>query len=333
MLLIPRPMSRAEAAICANFWNATISTSSRRSPLTTQVRERVEQYQGVPPFRETRAYVARIVHEYNIKKTAQAKETVLYSFAGAPSDGANPWVTPVFDKKGNLYGATVGGGAYNYGTLFELTPSHGKWTETILHSFDSNGSDGYTPYAGLVLDKQGNLYGTTQLGGAHGQGTVFEMMPTKNGWTQTILHSFDPNGTDGTEPFDSLVFDKEGNIYGTTYEGGNYNHGTVFELTPSGTETILHSFAFNWSDGYYPYAGLVLDEKGNLYGTTTYGGPYGEYGCGTIFELTPSGTETILHSFGASGDGSNPYGRLGTGEGKSLRHDHRGRRVRLRHGV
>ena len=90
--------------------------------------QRVEQYQGVPPFRETRAYVARIVHEYNIKKTAQAKETVLYSFAGAPSDGANPWVTPVFDKKGNLYGATVGGGAYNYGTVFEVTPSHGKWT-------------------------------------------------------------------------------------------------------------------------------------------------------------------------------------------------------------
>ena len=235
-------------------------------------------------------------------------ETVLYSFAGAPSDGANPWVKPAFDEKGNLYGTTLGGGAYNYGSVYKLEPSG---TETILHSFDSDGSDGYSPYAGLVSDN-GIIYGATQLGGAYGQGTVFELTPTKNGWTETILHSFALNGTDGAEPFAGLVLDKEGNLYGTTYEGGEYNQGTVFKLTPSGTETILHSFDFNGLDGYYPDGTLVLDGKGNLYGTTTYGGPYGcnEDGCGTVFELTPSGKERILHSFGASGDGSNPYGSL-----------------------
>jgi uncharacterized repeat protein (TIGR03803 family) len=235
-------------------------------------------------------------------------ETVLHSFSGTPNDGTNPFATPVFDGR-NLYGTTYGGGAYGYGTVFKLEPSG---TETIVHSFDLNGADGYYPLASLVLGEKGILYGTTELGGAYGQGTVFEVTPTKNGSTEAILHSFDQNGTDGAEPFGSLIFDKERNLYGTTYSGGDYGDGTVFELAPSGTETILHSFDFNGSDGYYPDASLVLDGKGNLYGTTTYGGPYGcaEDGCGTVFELTPSGEETILHSFGDSGDGSSPYGRL-----------------------
>jgi uncharacterized repeat protein (TIGR03803 family) len=232
-------------------------------------------------------------------------ETVLYSFSGTPSDGANPYAMPVFDGR-NLYGTTVGGGSHGYGTVFKLEPSG---IETILHSFDFDGSDGYTPYASLVLHK-GILYGTTQLGGAYGQGTVFEMTPIGNGWTETILHSFSLNGKDGAQPFASLIFDKYGNLYGTTYAGGDYSDGTVFELAPSGTETILHSFAFNGSDGYFPYASLIMG--GNLFGTTTYGGLYGcaGDGCGTVFELTLSGKETILHSFGGSGDGSGPYGRL-----------------------
>ena len=235
-------------------------------------------------------------------------ETVLYSFSGTPSDGANPYAKPVFDGA-NLYGTTYGGGAYGYGTVFKLDPSG---TETILHSFDFNGSDGYYPYASLVLGEKGILYGTTELGGAYGQGTVFEVKPTRDGSTAAILHSFDLNGTDGADPFATLILDKVGNLYGTTYAGGGYSSGAVFELAPSGTETILHSFDFNGSDGYYPNASLVLDGEGNLYGTTTYGGAYGcaEDGCGTVFELTPSGNETILHSFGASGDGSGPYGHL-----------------------
>jgi len=244
-------------------------------------------------------------------------ETVLYNFGSQSGDGHNPYAGLVRDKKGNLYGTTYGGGAHNYGTVFKLAPTG---TETILHSFDYNGLDGYAPFGSLVLDKEVNLYGTTQLGGAYGYfgyGTVFEVTPSR---TETILHSFAQDGVDGGQPFAGLVFDKEGNLYGATYAGGDYNDGTVFELTPSGTETILHSFDFNGSDGYYPASSLVLDSKGNLYGTTTYGGPYGcnEDGCGTAFEVTPSGMETILHSFGASGDGSYPNGNLTRGKNGTL---------------
>ncbi len=236
-------------------------------------------------------------------------ETVVYNFGSQSGDGHNPYAGLVRDKKGNLYGTTYGGGAHNYGTVFKLTP---KGTETILHSFDYNGADGYYSYSALVLDKEGNLYGTTQMGGAfgyYGYGTVFKVTPSG---TETILHSFAQDGVDGGQPFAGVVFDKEGNLYGTTYTGGDYSDGTVFELTPSGTETILHSFGFNSSDGYYPAASLVLDGKGNLYGTTTYGGSNGcnEEGCGTVFEVTPSGTETILHNFDASGDGAYANGNL-----------------------
>ena len=230
------------------------------------------------------------------------RETVLYSFADSP-DGWNPfYVTPVLDKKGNLYGTTVYGGAYDGGAVFKLVPSG---TETILYSFGGNG-DGSYPFAGLVLDKKGNLYGTTYYGGnsscQYGCGVVFEVTPSG---TETTLHSFDQNGTDGYYPVDTLAFDKTGNLYGTTYGGGAYGGGTVFKLTPSGTETILYSFGVNGADAYHPVAGVALGKKGNLYGTTYQGGAYN---WGTVFKVTPSGTETILHSFDANGaDGYHPY--------------------------
>ena len=133
----------------------------------------------------------------------------------------------------------------------------------------------------MVLDTKGNLYGTTQLGGAHDEGTVFKLTPTGK---ETILHSFG-EGKDGTTPLAGLIFDTEGNLYGTTATGGTYNLGTVFKLTPSGTETILHSFGENpTTDGYYPGAALVLDTEGNLYGTTELGG---KYVYGTVFKVTP----------------------------------------------
>ena len=240
-------------------------------------------------------------------------ETVLYNFGSQSGDGHNPYAGLARDKKGNLYGTTDGGGAHNYGTVYKLSPTG---TETILHSFDYDGADGYNSYSTLVLDKEGNLYGTTQMGGAYGYygyGTVFEVTPSG---TETILHSFAQDGVDGGQPFAGLVVDKQGNLYGVTYAGGEYSDGTVFELTPSGIETILHSFDFNGLDGYYPSASLVLDSKGNLYGTTTYGGPYGcnGDGCGTVFEVALSGTEAILHDFGASGDGSYPDGTLVRGK-------------------
>jgi uncharacterized repeat protein (TIGR03803 family) len=243
----------------------------------------------------------------NVQLARAQTEAVLYSFANSP-DGATPnYVTPVFDKDGNLYGTTAYGGAYGFGTVFELSPSG---TETILHSFNFNGTDGNYPYSGLVLDKKGNLYGTTTNGGTYALGTVFKLASSG---TETILWSFG-SGTDGHLPQNGLVLDSNGDLCGTTPSGGTYNEGTVFELKRSGKrETILHSFDFNGTDGYVPHASLVRDKEGNLYGTTIYGGAYCGYegGCGTVFEVTVSGTETILHSFDYNGtDGTNPYASL-----------------------
>src|SRR5271167_2273777 len=224
-------------------------------------------------------------------------EQVLHSFNGG--DGYWPFAGLIFDAAGNLYGTTYVGGAYGEGTVFELTPAAGGgWTEQVLYNFKHNGTDGYNPEAGLIFDKNGNLYSTTLAGGTYGEGTVFELRPTAGGdWTEEVLHSFG-NGTDGYQPAGSLMFDAAGNLYGTTYGGGTYGYGTVFELTPTAgggwTEKVLHSFG-NGPDGYYPYAGLIFDAAGNLY-STTHGG--GTYGYGTVFELTPtaggSWTETVL---------------------------------------
>lgn len=218
---------------------------------------------------------------------SQPTEQVLYNFKGG-SDGAEPDASLVFDGAGNLYGTTYYGGANGSGTVFELTPSKAGWTETVLHSF--TGSDGALPSAGLILDGGGNLYGTTQAGGAAGFGVVFELSPSRAGWTETVLYSF-TGGNDGRGPVGGVVFDSGGNLYGTT-SGGGYpiGGGTVFELTPSGggwTENIL--YAFNASNGAPNgsglHAGVVFDRAGNLYGTTVFGGT--NY-WGTIFELTPS---------------------------------------------
>src|SRR5208283_2961212 len=189
-------------------------------------------------------------------------------------------------------------------------------TETVLYNFCSQGVnclDGGGPAAGLIMDKEGDLYGTTAFGGAYGIdcdpfpqgcGTVFQLNPSG---TETVLHSFANNGTDGFYPFAGLIMDANGNLYGTTNEGGAHGYGTAFELSPptrkggGWTETILHSFASNGADGLHPRAGLIMDAKGNLYGTTPGGGSYGSGG--TVFEISPPAkkgdawTETVLHSF------------------------------------
>ncbi len=169
----------------------------------------------------------------------------------------------------------------------------GRWNEKVLHSFCSQANcvDGYHPDAGLIFDAADNLYGTTAYGGTYsdcqyGCGTAFELTPTAGGgWTETVLHSFG-NGSDGNSPLAGLVFDAVGNLYGTTVGGGtNTYYGTVFELTPTAgggwTEQVLLSF--NGSNGRDPFAGLIFDAAGNLYGTTFNGGS----GVGTVFELTP----------------------------------------------
>jgi len=264
-------------------------------------------------------------------------ETVLYTFQGG-NDGAVPLGSLIFGSSGNLYGtAQFGGGGpcsengiAGCGTVFELSPnSNGGWTEAVLYSFQG-GSDGDQPSVGLVFDHAGNLYGTTQKGGVDSSGTVFELSPNGSGsWTETILYSFG-GSPDGQQP-QGLIFDKTGNLYGTTFGGGNFgcDHdgsaycGTVFELSPNGsggwTETIIYSFPSNGegSDGWSPNAGLIFDPSGNLYGTTSQGGAYscmGAGGCGTVFELSPNGsgswTETLLYSFQGGSDGQFPLAGL-----------------------
>ena len=212
------------------------------------------------------------------KVTPSGTETVLYSFKGG-TDGCNPNnAGVVLGKNGVLYGTTSGCGANAVGTVFKLTPTG---TETVLHSFANDGTDGFSPYAGLAIDTKGNLYGTTYFGGASGFGTVFKLTPTG---TETVLHNFANDGKDGCHPENSgLVLDVTGNLYGTTTVGGASGLGTVFKLTPTGTETVLHSFANNGTDGFDPYAGLALDKAGILYGTTLEGGANG---FGTVFKIT-----------------------------------------------
>jgi uncharacterized repeat protein (TIGR03803 family) len=221
-------------------------------------------------------------------------ETVLYSFCaqtGCP-DGSNPRADLVMDTAGNLYGTTLYGGTSGVGTVFELSPSG---TETVRHSFAASHTDGHYPYAGLLMDTKGNLYGTAQSGGAKGLGAVFKLSP--NG-TETLLYSFCVLAAcaDGYHPRAGLIMDTKGNLYGTAFDGGAYDAGAVFELSPSGTETVLHSFCqqMGCPDGYYPQAGLVMDTNGNLYGTTLYNGAYGG---GTVFKISSDGTATTFYNF------------------------------------
>jgi uncharacterized repeat protein (TIGR03803 family) len=261
-------------------------------------------------------------------------EKILYNFTGG-KDGSRPQAGLILDASGNLYGTTVNGGvnACGCGTVFELTPTGGgSWKETVLHSFGKL-KDGAHPYAGLIFDPAGHLYGTTQDGGGHGYGTVFEMTHALHGWTEKLLHSFNSTlkGTDGFNPQAGLILDASGNLYGTTSVGGSgtcaeqgglFSCGTVFELSPTATgswkEKVLHSFG-NDSEGSHPHASLIFDGAGNLYGTAWEGGIInancGKWGCGAVFELTPAGggswTEEVLYNFnGYAADGQNPQGSL-----------------------
>jgi uncharacterized repeat protein (TIGR03803 family) len=248
-------------------------------------------------------------------------EKHLHTFGGATADGKNPLSSVIFDFAGNLYGTTFDGGTHGVGNVYELIPQgDGTWKEKILHQFGSFGRDGTVPLAGLVLDGAGNLYGAANLGGLHGTGVIFELSPSSGGtWTYKIIHNFNRSG-DGEFPYGTPILDAAGNLYGTTTQGGHYGWGTVYELspTPNGqwAETLLHSFNNDTTEGFYPYSALIFDAAGNLYGTTEAGGPYygGTVIGGTAFKLTPEvggvWTETVLHFFGASGDGDAVLGDL-----------------------
>jgi uncharacterized repeat protein (TIGR03803 family) len=256
------------------------------------------------------------------------REKVLYSFCQQTDcvDGAYPEAGLIEDASGNLYGTTYDGGTFGEGAVFELTPpaaGQTAWTEIVLYSFCSLAcTDGESPEARLLRDAlSGNLYGTTYYGGANDRGVVFELMPPAPGqtaWTEVVLYSFCALGgggcADGANPGARLIGDPSGNLYGTTTGGGAYGGGTVFELTPPApgqttwTEIVLRSFCAHGgrdcTDGAYPYAGLIRDAKGNLYGTTEDGGANGG---GAVFELTPPApgqtawTEKVLYSFCAQG--------------------------------
>ena len=206
--------------------------------------------------------------------TKTGKETVLYSFTNG-LDGGYPFGGLVRDSSGNLYGTTYSGGASSVGTVFKVTKTG---TETVLHSF-AGGADGEYPYASLVRDSSGNLYGTTSEGGASNVGTAFKVTPTGH---ETVLYSF-AGGTDGANPFAGLVRDRKGNLYGTTEAGDSSGVGTVFKLTATGQETVLHTFTGGTTDGANPFGGLVRDAAGNLYGTTFVGGAFGH---GAVYEIT-----------------------------------------------
>jgi uncharacterized repeat protein (TIGR03803 family) len=248
------------------------------------------------------------------KLSPTGTETVLYSFTGG-ADGASPSAGLIQDAAGNLYGTTSGGGAASTcnppsgcGVVFKLNPISG--TEKVLYRF--KGADGAYPLAGLVRDTAGNLYGTTNGGGAHNLGVVFKLNPTG---AETVLHSF--NGADGAGPYaGSLVLDAAGNLYGTTNAGGAHNQGVVFKLCPAGSETVLHSFT-GGADGGGPRAGLLQDAARNLYGTTLNGGTSVNGpcagGCGVVFKLSPcdSGYDfSVVYTFPGGAEGGNPEAGL-----------------------
>jgi uncharacterized repeat protein (TIGR03803 family) len=251
-------------------------------------------------------------------------EKILYSFPLKVIGSANPAGTLIFDKHGNIFGTGYGGGVgNNYGSVFELSPpsvAGGDWIETDIWIFN-NGvkNDGEYPLDKLVMDANGNLYGNTPSGGAHGDGMVFELIPPSTSdaqWRERILYHFGAVTNDGVAPIGDL-FLRDGVLYGTTVLGGKLDGGTVFQLVGKPglwTQTILYNFAL----GDDPVGGLVADGTGNFYGTTRGGGNSTNcpVGCGTIYELSPPAAagdpwqENTLYVFNKNGDGALPLGTL-----------------------
>jgi uncharacterized repeat protein (TIGR03803 family) len=290
---------------------------------------RTRQYRAVPKMNTVFSIprlliqmLAVAVAMLVLAPNALSQEIVLYSFGSAP-DGNYPSSSLTFDHAGHLYGTTYGGGAHSAGAVYSLIQRSGQWAEGVIYNFcqQSNCADGSQPYSTLVFDTVGNLYGTTYAGGIYGGGVVFKLTRNAHGaWAETVIHSFG-HGTDGAYPLAGLIFDKTGNLYGTTGSGGSSTSscfggcGTVYELSPGSngewTESVLYNFCSqsDCSDGNSPESSVVLDSAGDLFGTTTYGGNL--LVDGTVFELSPLGNgqwaQTTLHRFLGGSDGYNPH--------------------------
>ncbi len=253
---------------------------------------------------------------YSATQPAEAQTfTVLHNFTGG-EDGQWPYAGVTLDRAGNLYGTAshgADGGGSGQGTAYKLTHAGSGWTFNTLFAFESPG--GWQPQARIIFGPDGALYGTTFAGGSNGNGTVYNLRPNPTAcpmpcpWTATFLHGFGGDH-DGSYPtYGDIIFDQAHNIYGTALGGGDYGYGVVYELTSSGTESVLYSFS--GTDGGMPYGGVTFDNAGNLYGTTSEGGLSGY---GTVFALTYAvgvgWTEHTLYNFTNGSDGSYPIAGL-----------------------
>jgi uncharacterized repeat protein (TIGR03803 family) len=230
---------------------------------------------------------------YKMTKTNNTwAESVVYSFTNS-GDGSHPWAGVTFDSAGNLFGTTSDGGAFGFGTVYELSPSGSGWTLRTIYSFQGQ-ADGGIPYSGLIFDQAGNMWGATTTFGSGNGGTVFELTPSGNNWNFNTIHSFaGPNGGFYPGPVSNLASDGRGSIYGTTHVDGLFNYGSIFKLTPNGgswTYTSLHDFT-GGTDGGYPRSNVSFDSSGNMYGTASEGGTGNRDtcvgSCGVVWELTP----------------------------------------------
>jgi uncharacterized repeat protein (TIGR03803 family) len=243
------------------------------------------------------------------KLDVKGRITILHTFAGVP-DGADPSTGMIRDQQGNFYGTTFYGGTFNAGTVFKMDP---KGRLRVLHSFTWTNGDGAFPSGGLVMDRDGSLYGTTQEGGRDDYcwgdcGTVFKI--DKTGKETVLLGFILPSAY----PTASMIWDAEGHLYGTTSGNGSSSFGTVFEVNDSGPATILYRFS-GGEDGGVPDGNLVRDASGHFYGTTL---SFGKWHRGVVFELTADGEEKVLYSFKGQPDGESPFAGLVRDEESNL---------------
>jgi uncharacterized repeat protein (TIGR03803 family) len=240
------------------------------------------------------------VFELTLTNGTWTKNT-LYSFAGG-NDAADPLTGVTFDQAGNLFGATVGGGAFGGGAVFEVANNQGTWTESVIYSFTGGNDGSYPEFGAPIFDSAGNLYGTAAGGGPSNQGVVYELTPSNGSWTESVLYSF-TGGDDGGQPFAGLTFSKEGNLFGAAAYFGANGDGTLFELVhgqSSWQQKTIYTFSGN--DGKYPYGNALFDQFGNLFETTFWGGNLNcnipPQGCGVAFELPAA--NSVQPSYGSS---------------------------------